>query len=130
MERQTAIKKLGKLLGKQFAYRVDSDAPSKEERDEAREKLKVTAELKRTVLAEKEARIRMVLEADPEYRRLRDTGKMLSDQCTALLSITGRHKFTVGRSGRIFFHVDAEGDSWEEVIEKVERTRTTRLPTL
>ena len=130
MERQTAIKKLGRLLGKQFAYRVDSDAPTKEERDEAREILKATAEEKRRVLAEKEARIRVVLAADPEYCKLRDAGKKLSDQCTALLSITGRHKFTVGRSGQIFFHVDAQGDSWEEVIEKVERTHTTRLPTL
>lgn len=130
MERQTAVKKLSKLLGKQFAYRVDSGAPSKEERDEARNVWKVAAEAKRVVLAEKEARIKAVLAADPEYCRLRDEAKALNDQCTALVSITSRHKFTVGRSGRIFFHVDAEGDSWEEVIEKVERTRSTRLETL
>ena len=37
MERVVAIKRLGKLLGKDFGYRADSRAPTAEERDRARE---------------------------------------------------------------------------------------------
>jgi len=41
MERTIAIKKLGKMLGKSFGYRVDPRAPSREEREEATRRLPV-----------------------------------------------------------------------------------------
>jgi hypothetical protein len=40
MDRATAIKKLGKLLGKNLGYRVDPTAPLQHERDEARAEFK------------------------------------------------------------------------------------------
>ena len=36
-----------------------------------------------------------------------------------MFSVVHHYRFTVGTSNGMFFHIRAQGDSWEEVIEKV-----------
>jgi predicted nucleic acid-binding Zn-ribbon protein len=119
MERSVAIKKLGKLLGKHLGYRVDDKAPKRDERDEARAALKTAVEQRNALRDARETRMQAILAADSEYQRLKAEANAASDRVHALQSITGRYKFTVGTSNSMFFHVKAQGDTWEEVIGKL-----------
>lgn len=119
MERVVAIKKLGKMLGKSLGYRLDPRAPTPEERDQATAEAKtLSAEYKTAEEAEAERR-RVILEGDAEYQRLRAETKRLRDAKDKAWSKSRHYKITVGTSNSMFFHVRAEGDSWEEVIEKL-----------
>jgi hypothetical protein len=119
MERAVALKKLGKLLGKSLGYRVDPRGLNAEDRDAAvREAKALSAEYKLAEEAEA-ARRKAILEGDAEYQRLRTEAKRLRDAKDTAWSKSRHFKFTVGTSNGIFFHVRAQGDSWEEVIETV-----------
>jgi hypothetical protein len=119
MERAVAIKKLGKLLGKSLGYRVDPKAPDQAERDEARAKLP-EATAKRQDLSERmAARSKAILGADAEYQQLKADYMEVRKLCDELFSMTHHYRFTVGTSNGLFFHVKAQGDSWEEVIGKL-----------
>ena len=120
MERAVAIKKLNKLIGKGFGYRIDNKAPSPEERVAAKAEL-VTERAKRDDLDKKcNERRRVVLEADAEYQNLLTEYKIARKQTDILSGMTYRKKITVGSTNGMFFVVEADGDSWEEVINKVE----------
>jgi hypothetical protein len=117
MERAVAIKKLGKLLGKSLGYRVDPRGLNAEDRDAAaREARALSAEYKFAEEAEV-ARRKAILDGDAEYQRLRAEAKRLRDAKDTAWSKSHHFKFTVGTSNGLFFHVRAQGDSWEEVIE-------------
>jgi hypothetical protein len=119
MERAVALKKLGKLLGKSLGYRVDPRGLNAEDRDAAaREARALSAEFKAAEEAEI-ARRKAILEADPEYQRLRAETKRLKDAKDTAWSRSHHFKFTVGTSNGMFFVIKAQGDSWEEVIEKL-----------
>jgi len=126
MERIVAIKKLGKLLGKGFGYRIDREAPTPEERAAAKAALGEAVAERNKLQAQRDERYRAILAADGEYQSLRVSAKIASDKVSNLQGTTYRHKFTVGTSaaGGLFFHVAAEGDSWEEVIDKVSKKQT------
>ncbi len=119
MERSVAINKLGKLLGKSLGYRMDPKAPTQEERDAAREELRAANETKKSLNERMDARRLEILQADPEYQRLKADCSEARKRCDALCSITAHYKITVGTSNGLFFHVRAQGDSWEQVIEKL-----------
>jgi hypothetical protein len=120
MERMIAVKKLGKLLGKSMGYRVDPKAATREEREAAQAALPaVTAECA-LLEQEKGARREAILLADEEYQRLVKAHGESRRQREKLFSQIHHHKFTVGTSNGMFFHVKAQGDSWEEVIDKLE----------
>lgn len=121
MERSVAIKKLGKLLGKSLGYRVDSKAPTKEQREAAKAELTVAIAERNGVKEKRDARYNTILEADAEYQTLRAEYKTASERVNALSSITRHYKITVGLTSSMFFHVRAEGDTWEEVIAKLEQ---------
>jgi hypothetical protein len=125
MERAVAIRKLGKLIGKGFGYRIDNKAPSSGERIAAKAEL-VTERAKRDDLDKKcnERRI-AILMADAEYQKLRTEYMAARKQTDILSGMTYRKKITVGATNGMFFVVMAVGDSWEEVISKVE---TKKLP--
>ena len=126
MERAVAVKKLVKLLGKKFGYRIDNKAASREEREAAQEALK-PAWAKRDALREKkEARFRAILAADAEYQSLYTAHLAARDEVDRLSSITRHHKITVGTCSSMFFSVVAEGDSWEDVIAKVQQKQEAR----
>lgn len=124
MERTIAVKKLGKLLGKSMGYRIDSKAASRDEREAARAELKLALETRSKLEEEKNQRRRVLLEADAEYQKLDAAYKEARVHVDKLSSITRHHKITVGISNSMFFHVKAEGDSWEEVIDKLQQEKS------
>ncbi len=119
MERSVAIKKLGRILGKSLGYRVDPKAPTQEERDVAMAKLREVRPMREALSKQVDARRAEVLLADAEYQRLKTEHAEATKNCNELLSITCHYRFTVGVSNSMFFHVKAQGDSWEQVIEKL-----------
>jgi hypothetical protein len=121
MERSVAIKKLGKLIGKSFGYRIDEKAPTREERAAVLAKLPAArAELDK-LKEQRDARYRAILAADAEYQELHAAHKTAHENIAKLSSITSRYRITVGATSTMFFHVKAEGDSWEEVIDKLHK---------
>ncbi len=128
MERAVAIKKLGKLLGKNLGYRVDVSAPKPEDREAARNLLRKAIEERKAVEERAKERRKQVLAADAEYCDLNARYDLLRKQVDELQSVSMHYKITVGTSNSIFFHVHAQGDSWEEVIAKVEKETGTRPP--
>lgn len=119
MERAVAIKKLGKILGKSLGYRIDPKAPDQEKRDEASAKLREAIPKRGAIAKEVEARRAEVLRADEEYQRLKDDYAEAEKVCNDLFSITRHYRITVGTSNSMFFHVKAQGDTWEQVIGKL-----------
>ena len=119
MDRAYALKKLGKMFGKSLCYRVDPKAPLREQRDEAQQALKPAIEERNKLREQKEARLQAILAADAEYQRLNAACKKATEQVDRLASITRHYKMTVGTSNGLFFHVKAEGDSWEEIFAKL-----------
>ncbi len=120
MERTAAVKKLGKLLGKSLGYRVNDKAPTREERAEAREALGPARTERDALKAKRDERYRAILAGDPEYQRLHAEHRVAYEHVEKLASITRHYKITVGTSNSMFFHIKAEGDSWEDVIAKLE----------
>jgi hypothetical protein len=119
MERAIAIKKLGKLLGKSLAYRVDPTGATAEEREEARSALKVAGAKADALQKERELRIKALLSADAEFQRIKTEHEAAKKDRDHLASRCYHYRFTVGTSNGMFFVVKAQGDSWEEVISKV-----------
>lgn len=119
MEREVAIKKLTAILGKSMGYRVNPKAATPGERAAAQEALKPAYEERNKLQAQRDERRRAILAADAEYQSLCASAKAASENVDQLGSITRRYKITVGKMTSIFFHVLAEGDSWEEVIAKL-----------
>jgi len=119
MERSVAIKKLGKLLGKSLGYRVDREAPDEDDRTEARAKLKIANAERDALGKQRETRMQEILQSDVEYQRLKAAHTEAKKRCDELCSITCRYRFTVGVSNSLFFHVKAQGDTWEQVIGKL-----------
>jgi len=119
MERAVAIKKLAKLLGKNLGYRVDPKAPTQDQRDAAQEELKATLAAYESLKQQKEARFQAILAADPEYQRLKAECQAEGERRKRLASTTMHYRFTVGTSNGMFFLVKAQGDSWEQVIDKL-----------
>jgi hypothetical protein len=128
MERSVAIKKLGKLLGKRLGYRVDRDAPDAETRAAVRQQLPGLRAAERKVEAAMDARRAALLAADPEYQALAEAFRLARAGRQAAAA-TSRYRITVGISGAVFFHVKAQGDSWEDVIAKLTADRRSeRVP--
>lgn len=124
MERVVAIKKLGKLLGKDFGYRVDPKAPNADERAAAADQARsLNAEFNAAELAEA-ARRKAILEGDAEYQRLVSEKKRLRAAKDEAWSKSRHHKIVVGKTvAGMFFSIQAEADSWEEAIEKVSKKK-------
>jgi len=128
MERSTAVKKLAKMLGKGFGYRIDIKAPTPDEREEAKAALPAAVAERDRLKELKQKRYEAVLAADAEYQSLRQAHTEAHKKAGNLSSILHRRKITVGNSMNLggfgMFSVKAEGDSWEEVIEKL----TKKIP--
>lgn len=127
MERAVAIKRLGKLLGKKLGYRVDDKAPKQDDRDAARAALMPAIEERNALQAKRDERRRAILEADAEYKSLCAESRAASERVDKLSSITRHYKFTVGTSEGLFFLIKAEGDSWEQIIDKLEAEQQKRV---
>jgi len=120
MERKEALKRLRRLLGDKVGYRVRPDAPSAEEREEARQRHATLVEQRNAASRAMNERQRVLLQ-DAEYQRLRQEYKHAEKTVHENNSTMHLYKFTVGTSGDLFFHVKAEGDSWEEIFAKLKQ---------
>jgi hypothetical protein len=125
MERHIAIKKLTKLLGKNFGYRVDPKAPDQDDRDAARANLAIQRPLRDDLREAMRQRCNALLAADQEYQRIKAEFKVVNDTCEKLSNMFHHYRFTAGVSNSMFFMVKAQGDSWEEVIAKLEKERVS-----
>lgn len=123
MRREDAVKKLGKLLGKNLGYRVDPRAPDADERQEAMAELKLVGANRDDLQARMQVRRRAILEADAEYQLLQGGYLEAKKYAESLASKSHHYRFTAGVSNGIFFMVKAQGDSWEEVIAKIEKDK-------
>lgn len=120
MERAVAIKKLTKLLGKNLYWRIRANAPTREEREAAQAALPA-ARAERQALKEKREARRLALLDDPEYKQLVAADDAAYERCEKLRSLSWSYKIAVGHNVGLGFHVKAEGDSWEEVIDKLQQ---------
>ena len=124
MERSVAVKKLVKLLGKSLGYRVNANAPTPEERATAKDDLPTATEERNRLKEQRDARYKAILAADAEYQSLHAAHRAACERVDKLWSTTRHYKITVGVSNSLFFTVKAEGDSWEEVITKIENANS------
>ena len=119
MQRIVAINKLSKLIGKGFSYRIDDRAVSKDERAEAKVEYEKAREVTRSLEKQMDDRRNAVLGVDKEYNRLVDE-RNAARKAQSKIGVKAQvDRITVGRANGLFFMVEATGDSWEEVIEKV-----------
>jgi hypothetical protein len=119
MNKAQALAKLAKLLGKTMRYRVAPGSPNAEERARCRDNA-VAGRATLKLLAEKmRLRREEILAANEDYAGMRALHKELTDSTDATYSKSASFPITVGRDTGMFFSVDAEGDNWAEVVEKV-----------
>jgi hypothetical protein len=125
MERTVAVKRLAKLLGKDMGYRVYSDAPSAEERARLKAESPALLAAREEAKKAKEERCRAILDADQEYQRLCAVHTEAAKAMARASSQLHSYKITVGIASNVgafsLFRVAAQGDSWEQVIEKLEK---------
>ena len=119
MERAVAVKKLGKLLGKHFGFRVNSRAPDAEERAEGRQLLPALDVDEKQAETAMEARRKAILAADLEYQDLVAAYQVARKRRREVAAMTSTYRITVGTTSDLFFHVKAQGDSWEDVIAQL-----------
>lgn len=119
MEQRVALKKLGKMLGPKLGYRIDPKAPTGEERDAARAQLSAAVSARNDLTSKRDTRRDAILAADEEFQRLRREASAAIDTVEKLGGMMRHRKITVGVSTSLFFVVKAEGDNWQEVVDKV-----------
>jgi len=123
MERAVAIKQITKILGKKWSYSIDKSAPNAGKRAEAYQLFcKVNAN-REEFGKSMQARSEELLAADPEYQRLLAGYRLAKKEAEHLGGLSRQYKIEVGRDQGLFFHVDAQGDSWEEIIKKLKERR-------
>ncbi len=133
MNQKQAIARLTKRLGRKLAWRVNKNALRADERDEEREASRALRAEAQELKAALEARCAELLK-DPQYVALRERYKEADDAANRALSRSMSKAITVGKIELGFFLVAAEGDTWEEVVQKVESSsdkaihRTSKEP--
>jgi hypothetical protein len=126
MERAIALKRLRKILGKDAGYRVDPKAPSADERAAAKDAEPALIAARQAASKAMEERAQYLLDNDSEYLRLREAAKQARDAAKANASVLLTHKITVGISSKMFFHVRAQANSWEDIFKILERQQQRR----
>jgi hypothetical protein len=123
MDKSVAIKKLHKILGKGFGYRENPKAGTKEDREKAKAELKIASAERQRLNEAMEARKRAILGGDAEYQSLLAAYREAGKRTSALSAKAHSYRVTVGNrdsaGGFGFFFVKAEGDNWQEVVEKI-----------
>jgi hypothetical protein len=119
VERAVAIKKLTKLLGKKLGWRINAKHPTQEEKDAAKTALPAAVAERELLKQRRDERYKTILAADMEYQRLHAEHHAAYERVNRMQSKMHQHKIAVGTIESGFFLVKAEGNSWEEVIDKV-----------
>lgn len=119
MERTVALKKLRRLLGQKVGYRIDHKAPTEDDRAQARAEMPGAVERRNELREKRDARYKAILATDGEYQTLQASVQAVNKRVDELRGVAMHHKITVGTSEGMFFVVKAQGDSWEDVIDKL-----------
>jgi seryl-tRNA synthetase len=123
MTRDQAFKKIRKLLGPKAAADVRGDISSPEKRERASESLKFLRTRREELDAKITARQKELLDV-PDFQALLEERRKLRKEVDSFQGEALHYKFMAGRisgvGGISFFHVEAQGDTWEEVIAKLE----------
>jgi hypothetical protein len=124
MERSVALRRLRKILGKEFGYQVNESSIPREVRED--EKPEFEAAVKRREKAQTElTRMRTEhmtkLEATDEYKAAQEELRQCREKASHLGARQMMRRFTVGTANRLFFHVDASADTWEEIFAELQR---------
>lgn len=118
MNATQALTALRKLLGPKAGIQDSGKASSPEQRAAERELYLARKAIKDAAAAAMTSRREAILAADSEYQRRRAE----HDAARALLEKTGhgyRYRYMAGTLGALFFTVEAEGDTLQEVVDKV-----------
>lgn len=123
MTRDQAVKKLLKLYGKKACYRVDEKAGDAFDREQAQEHLKSLNKQKKEVDERLDARRKELLATDAEYQRILAEWMQLRQQQNALMEAAHSYRFAAGYIDGYLgaFHVDGQGDTWEQVFEELKK---------
>lgn len=121
MEKSVAVKKLHKILGKGFGYRENPKASTSADREKAKAELKIASAERQRLGEALEGRKRAILAGDEEYQKTLAAYREAGKRTSTLSAKANSYRVTVGNSGYGFFFVKAEGDNWEEVLEKVSK---------
>ena len=123
MTRADAIRKITKLLGPKAYWRVGEHTTSPEKREEAKV-CNLDLNFRRaSVHRDLQARQRELLDADPEYQRLHAEWRALNAEEH---QVSG-YKFEAGVREGIFITPRAYGDTWEEVITKLQAQQKAKV---
>jgi len=123
MERAVALRRLRKVLGKGAGYRIDPKAPTPEEREAAQALNKELADRRQAAIAARDARYKFILANDAEYQTLAAAATEARKTADGNFSKQHHFKITVGTTDRLFFRVRAQGDSWEEIFDKLAKDK-------
>jgi hypothetical protein len=123
MEKSIAVKKLSKIIGKGFGYQLNSKAADKEGREAAKAQMKDAVAERNRLSEEMEARRKAILAGDQEFQTRLVAYRAARKHVNDLSGIIHSHRITVGFTNSVggfgFFHVKAQGDNWDDVVEKV-----------
>jgi len=126
MERSVAVKRLHKMLGPKFGYQIDPKALMHDEREAEKEQHQEAVTVRDNTRAELQ-RMRTEhmakLEATDEYKAIQLKLEEQKKRAQHLAARQMARRFTVGTSNSLFFHVAAEGDSWEEIFDKLKEKK-------
>ncbi len=122
MDKSAAIKKLSKILGKGFGYRENPKACTKEDREKAKAELKIASAERQKLKQALYDRELELKKGDEEYQKTLAAYREAGKRTSALSAKAHNYRITVGNrmdaGGFGFFSVKAEGDNWQEVVEK------------
>ena len=121
MQRETAIRKLRKIIGKEFGYRINERALGADARAEAQCELNLASKERVRLVALIDERLKVVLAADAEYQAIKARLAEAKKRESELAAKAYGRKIAVGVVSGLFFSVRAQGDSWEEVIRKLSK---------
>lgn len=131
MNRNQAVAKLRPMLGKRLAWREDERALTGEAREAALAILEAANARKRELCEARDARRRAVLEADTEYQRLCQAASDAGSEASKMAGRAHRRRVTVGTTSSVggigFFHVAADGDNWQEAVDRVKASKLDRV---
>jgi hypothetical protein len=107
-----------RLIGTKAMWRYDEKAPDADERaqlhaclptfQKAREAAKVALQERRAELL-----------VDPEYLRLKQRWEIADKEVSQTMARAHHYRVTVGRDSGFAFTVMAEGDNWQDAIDKL-----------
>lgn len=106
-----------RLYGNKATWRYNEKAPKADEREEIKTQLPALTAAKNEAKEACDQRRKELLQ-DPEYVRLRAAWQSAERAADNALSLMHSYRVCVGTTNGMFFHVTAQGDNWQDTIDK------------